>query len=284
MAYRMNAQIGQFLQDGTVPAYIKALPPEAQGAALTQMMTNAAGLPNLFEIQNQDKIGAVKSGLAVDANTGANIRSQERRQTQSLQVQQAEGAAGRGIDMMRIKEGARQADQDLKYKSNALIYGEEGANYRAGLGLYGTLNRPGTKSGVGSGNTAGTPSDPMGFAGMNDMDFIKAYGELNADATKALGLKGGILGSGVFGDADMVQTNKTRTAAVQEVWSQEFDRRAARLRASGFGLQMDAIKQRTNQQNQGAPSSTQGGYAPSGNLNFYGQQPAGSFLQNLPRP
>ena len=281
MAYRMNAQIGKYLEDGTVPAYIRALPPEAQGAALTQMMTNAAGLPNLFEIKNQETIGQVKNDLRPGATTVFNNQQQNQRQTQQLGVQQREGAANRGIDMMRIKEGARQADQDLNFKSNALLYGEAGDNWRAGLAAQG---RAGRGSGVGSGTTAGTPDDPMGFAAMSDMDFMKAYGEVNADATKAFAIKGGVLGSGYGTDAELVMTNKTRVAAVQEVWAKEMDRRAARLKAAGFGAQMQELRQRTIQATQGAPSSTPGGFAPSGNLNFYGQQPAGSFLQNLPRP
>ncbi len=164
IAFRMREQIGSYFETGKVPAYIAAMPPEAQGPALNQMLTQFGGLPNVYELTNQEDLTKVKGGLKPEANTMAQIGAQAE-----------QGNKNRAVQYSQMAQQQRQFDsaqnenrlQFLGENATRVYLGEIAAGARMATSKYGT-----SKATTGAAAAAGGE-----FSEMNDADFYKNFFE-----------------------------------------------------------------------------------------------------------
>lgn len=121
MQYRINSEVGAYLETGKVPSFIAALPEEVRGQALSQLVTQAGGLPNMFELANFDAVNAVRTQTAPNANTSAQIRSNEKLTAAEMRQRAQENAANRGVQYAQIGEQQRQFNTDFNWRNQQFM-------------------------------------------------------------------------------------------------------------------------------------------------------------------
>lgn len=215
MAFRQNAAVGKFLEDGTVPAFIKALPPEVQGTALAEMVTRAGGLPDLYELTNPDAVKGVRAnvlptGSAVLGEQGANSRQQAQ-----LEQQAREAAANRGVQYAQLSQSASQFERELAQRQDQWLGGN--ATQLAIAGLNNDTRRATSRtlrgSGPGGALTAEEANTANMFANISDADLIKLESEQLARDTETQQSTGAGIKAKFGAGQTAANMNTTRTAS-----------------------------------------------------------------------
>jgi hypothetical protein len=268
MKFRLNQQVGKFLEDGSVPAYIQALPPEAQGAALQQLVTNAAGLPNLFELTNRDKIGAVKNDLAPGATAVLSDQGQDRRQGNMINYQQREGAAGRGVQYAQLAQANSQFKERLGFERDELLTRNSTSMYLGNLQAGASMANAQAR-GTGRGGKGLTADEA---AGLSDMEFVTLYREAQKEDTETQKLAPGFFSDNKVG----VQQAQNRTSAIMTVFEREWKRREERLLRNGFTPEAMGIAP--------PPATPPAPVVPDSFPNLFAQPSASSFGQLVTKP
>jgi len=212
--YRVNTEIGKYLDGGPVPSFIQMLPKEQRAIALTDLISKMGGMPNTYELENYQNVNAVRLGQQADANAELSNTGQNQRQASSLRVQQSEGAASRGVQMAGIRSNEALTREGNQLRNLQGLASEEGANYRAELGLFGTMNRPGGRGGNGGRGGTGAGAQGGGLTAMErlvqaEKEFQEAQ-KLDSDTKK---ITQGIFGSGAGNNVNTIQAAMRRTDA-----------------------------------------------------------------------
>lgn len=253
IAFRQNAEIGKFMEDGTVPSFIKALPQEAQGTAIQELLAKAGGLPDFYELMHRDQIGAVRNKLAPDGNTRANEQGANQRQANSLSVQQSEGAAGRGVQREQLAQNASQFNRELQFKTDEFLGRNATQLLLGGMSNDTRLRTSKVLRGTGPGGklTVAEQRAASLYGNMDINDLLKLYdGRLKADNETQNATGAGFLAE-TFG-AGQVAENMSTLRGQSRMFTNDIETELRR-RQSDNNEQQPATQSVPQQQSYNAP-------------------------------